>query len=134
MTMITLTKEETRIRNALNALDELRCATILLGLNKQAAIDLVITADIKREIEAIEAEFAEGIETGNARIANLEDDIKRLTMEHGASVRGARLQAVWSKPRVSWDTKALDGYAAAHAEILPFRTVGQPSVSIRSVA
>ncbi len=41
--------------------------------------------------------------------------------------------AIYSKGRMSWDGKRLDGYATAHPEILAFRSEGQPSVSIREV-
>jgi len=125
---------ETQIRDALNALDELRCAAVLVGLNKQQAIDLVLTPEIKREIEGIEAEFADNLATANERIGNLEADVKRMCVAHGATVRGARLQAVWSKPRVSWNDAALNGYALGHPELLAFRTTSGPSVSIRSIS
>jgi len=122
-----------QIRDALDALDEMRCAAVLVGLDKQQAIDLVLTAEIKREIEGIEAEFADNLATAQERIGLLEADVKRLCVAYGATVKGARLQAVWSKPRVSWDTRGLDGYATAYPEIEKFRTTGEPSVSIRSV-
>jgi len=48
-------------------------------------------------------------------------------------VKGRELEAVYVKGRISWDNKALDGYAAAHPEIGAFRKQGDPSVSIRGV-
>ncbi|MCG3145996.1 MAG: hypothetical protein HONDAALG_03775 [Gammaproteobacteria bacterium] len=51
----------------------------------------------------------------------------------GATVKGAALSAVYAKGRVSWDNKALEGYAVAHPELLAFRSEGAPSVSIRGV-
>lgn len=35
------------------------------------------------------------------------------------------------KARVYWDAKALDGYAAAHPEILDFRTEKMPGLTVR---
>ena len=52
---------------------------------------------------------------------------------HGASVKGEFLHAVWAKGRVNWNTSALEGYAAAHPEIEQFKTVGEPSISIRAI-
>lgn len=50
---------------------------------------------------------------------------------HGATVKHAGLMAVYSKPRVSWDTAKLEGYALAHPEITAARTTGKPTISIR---
>lgn len=63
----------------------------------------------------------------------MESEVKRLAAIYGESVRGAYLQAVYSKPRVVWDSKALDGYALAHPELFAFRREGEPSVSIKAV-
>lgn len=75
-------------------------------------------------------------------IRPLDEELKRLkaaivsrvkvmgeTVEHGnvkATYRGGYT-------RVTWDGKALDGFAAAHPEILTFRkeTTTSPSVSIK---
>jgi len=35
--------------------------------------------------------------------------------------------------RVSWDGKKLDGYMVAHPEITPFRKVGNPFVTIKTI-
>jgi hypothetical protein len=59
--------------------------------------------------------------------------IKADILTAGQSFKGAHLQALYVKGRVSWDTKALDGYAIAHPEIAPMRKEGDPSVSIRAV-
>lgn len=47
-------------------------------------------------------------------------------------IQGAKVKVIApKKPRVYWDSKALDGYAAAHPEILQFRTEKMPNPSIR---
>lgn len=63
----------------------------------------------------------------------LTEAVKASVIAEGESVKGERLQAVWVKGRTSWDTKALDGYSAAHPEIERFRKVGEPNVTIRTV-
>ena len=50
-----------------------------------------------------------------------------------ADLRGANLHAVYSKPRTSWDTKGIAGFAVAHPEILAFQKIGNPSVRIQAV-
>ena len=118
----------------LDALDELQQQLILLGADKQALIDQVLTPDIRRKLDEIENEFADKSQTVSAKIAELESAIKAGVIDCGATVKGKYLMAVFTKGRVSWDTKALDGYAAAHPEVAQFRKEGAPSVSIRKAA
>ena len=117
----------------LDQLAKLQAQQEYLALKKQELIDAVMTAEIKAKLAEIEAEFAPGAETVAANIATLTTEVKADVIAAGSTVKGAHLQAVFSKGRVSWDTKALDGYAAAHPEITPFRKEGEPSVSIRKV-
>ena len=66
------------------------------------------------------------------KIATLEYQIKDAVLAEGASVKGTTLTASFVKGRVSWDTRALDGYAVTHVEIVPFRKEGKPSVRIQA--
>lgn len=93
----------------------------------------VIPPEIKAQLDEIEADRTAAIASLHAGITNLETKIKIGVLEAGESVKGTYLHAVWSKGRVSWDTKALDGYAVAHPELIGFRKAGDPSVSIRKV-
>jgi len=102
-----------------------------LRLEKQAVIDTVLTPEIKEKLAEIEAEFAPKVEALSAENERLAAQIREQVLELGATVSGDFHQAIFTKGRVSWDTKALDGYAAAHPEVATFRKEGQPSVSIR---
>ena len=93
--------------------------------------DAILTTEIKAQLDEIEAERKTAMDALNGGIAGLTQEIKAEIIQHGSSIHGKFLAAIWSKGRVSWDTKALDGYAAAHPEIAPFRKEGEPSVSIR---
>ena len=103
----------------------------LLNGERQAMIDKVITPEIKAQLENIDREIDPIIEKFNARVAELADLIKAEVIAAGQTISGEHHQAVYSKPRVSWDSKGLEGYAVAHPEILVFRTEGNPSVSLR---
>lgn len=103
----------------------------VLNARKQAKIDGVLTPEIKAKLAEIEAEFAPKIEELNARNQALIDTIKGEVLLTTQTLSGQYHQAIYMKGRVSWDTKALDGYAAAHPEIAQFRKEGAPSVSIR---
>jgi len=111
---------EVEIRQRLESLDELRAQRTLLVADIQAQI-----TELTAERDMLSLDLDEAI---NA----LTKDIKDAVLTHGASVKAVHLHAVWSKPRTSWDTKALNGYAVAHPEILEFRKTGRPSVSIRA--
>mgnify|MGYP003421757813 CR=1 FL=1 len=122
---------EIEIKQKLDRLAEYQAQKDAAMLAKQELIDAVYTAEIKSRMAEIEAEFEGKTEGVNANIATLEAEIKAAVVEHGASVKGAVYHAVFSKGRVSWDTKSLDGYAAAHPELMTFRKEGDPSVSLR---
>ena len=100
-------------------------------MEKNKRIGMVITPEIKAQLENIDREIDPIIEQFNTRAAELADLIKAEVIAAGETVSGEFHQAVYSKARVSWDSKALEGYAAAHPEILAFRSVGSPSVSLR---
>ena len=123
---------EAQIKELLDRLAEYQSQRDAANIEKQALIDEVYTPEIKQRMADIEAEFAGKTETVNENIAALEAEIKQAVINHGASVKGSFFHAVFAKGRVSWDTKSLDGYAAAHPELIAFRKEGDPSVSIRT--
>lgn len=98
---------------------------------KQKLIDQVLTPEIRQRLEEIDTEFSSKAEAVDGNIAALEEEIKGDVLTHGESVRGERFQAVWSKGRVTWDSKGLSAYADSHPEILDFQKTGEPTVSIR---
>ena len=95
--------------------------------------DEAVPANVKAALAEIDEEFAPLIDTATGAYAEAESAVKAAVAEHGATVKGQFLQAVWNKPRVTWDAKALDGYAINHPELFAFRTEGKPSVSIRAM-
>lgn len=101
-----------------------------LRQKKQEAMEEAM-APVQEALDDIEADFAVFAEDLEGAIERQEAGLKAWVLAHGATVKAGRLQAVYMPGRVTWDAKALEGYAAAHPELLPFRRVGQPSVSIR---
>jgi len=122
---------EIEIKQKLDQLAEFQSERDVAMLEKQRLLDEVYSAEIKSRIAEIEAEFLGKAEAVSENIDALEAEIKQAIIAHGASVKGSVLHAIFAKGRVSWDTKSLDGYAAAHSELLMFRKVGEPSASIR---
>jgi hypothetical protein len=122
---------ESETKQLLDELAELRAQNAQLVAEKQARYEQIVTPEIKAALEALEAEFAPSFDNVSASINEKETAVKSAVLELGKTVKGAILQAVFSKGRVSWDTKALDGYAVANPDVLQFKKEGAPSVSIR---
>ncbi len=100
---------------------------------KQVLIDSVITPEIKTKIAEIEAEFAGKAEVTTAKTADLRGWIIQAVLQRKASVRGTKLQAVYSQGRVSWDTAGLDQAIRFIPAIADFKKKGKPYITIREV-
>lgn len=92
-----------------------------------------ILAKVANELKVLDNEYESKTANADSIALQLEVQIKELVVELGVSVKGRYLHAVWAHGRVKWDGKALEGYAAAHQEILKFRNEGDPSVAIKAV-
>lgn len=87
--------------------------------------------DIDAQITQLQTQRATRTADQDAAIADLENRIRKSTIARGETVHGTDLLAVYVSGRVTWDTKALDGYAVAHPEVSQFRITGEPTVQIR---
>jgi len=115
----------------LDKLADFRSQRDLIRLQESEAMDAAFPEELRQTLKDIEAEFAGRSEIVNEKIASLEKEIKAEVLEHGETIKGTHLMAVWNKGRVSWNSKALEGYAVAHPEVAAFRKEGKPSISIR---
>lgn len=124
------------ITDKLKQLKELDAHLDVIKMEKKAAIDSVVTPEIKAELNAIDAEFDETSASIAETVAVLTEEIKTLVLEDGFSTKKGNdhYGATFVKGRVFWNTNALDGYAAAHPEIDRFRKPGEPSVRINKKA
>jgi hypothetical protein len=126
--MDSLTAQD--ILSKLEELAEVRAAADVTRIDYEAKRTEILKA-VQAELDALAAEYEPLFATAEERAAALEAEIKRDVVEYGASVKGSTLHAVYARGRISWDNQGLDGYAAAHPEILTFRKEGEPSVSLR---
>lgn len=117
----------------LDKLAELKAQVDVLKFKKQELIDSVLTPEIKQQVKDIEDEFAPEFESLNQTLSSVEKKIKEDVVQAGETVKGNFLMAVFSKGRVSWDTKGLNGVLAVYPQLEQFRKQGDPSVSIRSI-
>lgn len=120
-----------QIAKDLDALAKARLERDELTDEIEAMIKAVIPPEVQERIDAIEAELSPKISAIIENVSNMESNIKERVLLEGETVKGSVLQAIYNKGRTSWDTKALDGYAKAHPELLEFRSEGKPYVSIR---
>jgi len=120
-----------QITTKLEQLRDLQNTSTFLQRSQSDAIESIIPAEIQFAIDTIEQEYAAQAAELNRAIGELKSELTPLIVAIGATVKADGIQAIYSKPRVTWDTKALDGFAAAHPEIEKFRKIGNPSVSFR---
>ena len=121
--MSLITPSKTKIAKWLDLLAETQ--------ERQAALDTLFIQLVEDDPEIQDVRTA--MVKIQQEMAEIREDIKTAVLEHGETIRGERLQAVWCKGRVSWDIKALEGYAAAHPEILSLKSEGQPTIQFRKV-
>ena len=124
--------EAAAIASRLDELAEIRAAVEVTRLDYEAKRAEILRA-VQEELAALDAEFQPLLETSAERVAALETEIKDDVARYGATVKGQHVQAVYTRGRVSWDTRGLDGYAQAHPEVQAFRKEGDPSISLRIV-
>ena len=89
-----------------------------------------IMATVQAELNALSAEYDPLFDSGRERLQALEAQAKELCIMRGQSAKVDGLAVTYVKGRTSWDTKALDGYAAAHPEIERFKSEGNPSARL----
>lgn len=112
----------------LDELANVRSRVEQIAAAKQAFIDALLAG----HADALDAYDAQASQISD-RAAELESAVKAAVTSGGKTVKGTSLQAVWAAGRVSWDAKGLEGIAVVMPEILKFKSVGAPSVSIRPV-
>lgn len=99
----------------------------------KASIEAIYTPEQLAMIEEIKAKHQAEIEPMLAELKRLEGNLKAITIAKKETQRGTMHMFSYTKPRVTWDNKGLDGYMVAHPEIKAFRKVGDPSVSVRKI-
>ncbi len=116
----------------LDELAELRAAAEITRLDYEAKKAEILKV-IQAELDALDAEYQPLLTTATERADALEAEIRADVLEAGGSVRGSQLHAVFTRGRVSWDTRGLEAYAEDHPEVQDYRRQGEPSVSLRQL-
>jgi uncharacterized protein YifE (UPF0438 family) len=114
----------------LERLQEARAA--LVPVQKEyAERRAAIMEQVQPLLEALDAEFADRLRPTREEASRLEAEAREAVLAFGASFRHAGVHAVYTRPRVTWDSRRLARYMETHPEVAEFRHVGKPSVSLR---
>jgi len=120
-------------KEILEQLTELYAQKDLLNIAKDEARDAAIPEEVEAALADIDAEFSPKLEAVAEKIEALEAEAKAAVLAEGETVKGGALQAVYTKGRVTWDGKKLEGMASLLPQLKDARKEGEPSVSIRKV-
>lgn len=92
-----------------------------------------VLKQVQAQLDALEGEYLPLLESADENAAALEAEIKNDVLLGGKTVSTDVYQAVYSKGRVNWDTAGIDKYAESHPEVLKYRKIGRPIVTLREV-
>lgn len=98
---------------------------------KEALKQSIIPKEVSDQLIAVDVEFQPRTDLLKEELEKLAELLKHKIIELGQTVKGSGYTAVFTPGRVSWDDRALAGYAASHPEIKQFRKEGGPSVTLR---
>jgi uncharacterized protein YifE (UPF0438 family) len=118
------------VAGRLERLQAARATTVAVH-EEYATRRAAIMEQVRPLLDALDAEFAEQLRTSGDEATKLEADAREAVLAYGASFRHAGVHAVYAKPRITWDTRALTKYMKDHPEVEKFRRLGKPSVSLR---
>ena len=100
--------------------------------NLQAQVKSTYDALAQRKRD-IEAEFAGKLNDVDDNIKALEAEIKAATKAAGKTVKGKFISAIYVRGRISWDNDGLNAYADQNPGVVKYRTIGEPSITLRRV-
>lgn len=97
---------------------------------RQAALEEAL-APLQMTLAALEGEYG-------AHLKLLRKDVRRAAAQaragikaYGRTVGNSKVQAVYVRGRVRWDTACMERYAVDHPEVRYFRSVNEPTVMLR---
>lgn len=90
--------------------------------------------EVQQMIKDRDAEFQPKIELLEQQLKEFHQELEKAVVACGKTVKGLRYQAVYLSPKPVWDSDKLEGYAAAHPEILQLKTMGKAGIQLRKVS
>ena len=133
----TTAQIEQEVIDALDELHGLQVAQDVARMNIADQIALVdgkinlVAGPLMQQRRALEDGLRHMQEELNLTQGGTKERLSGLVLHLGHGVKAEGGTASWVKPRITWDTKRLDGYAVVHPEIEQFRKTGKASVRVR---
>jgi len=111
-------------------LEETRAA-FLTAQREYAFRQMDITAKVRPELDALDAELLPHVKALREELARLEALLKEGVRAAGRSYQHRGFRVVYARGRVTFDNKGLQQYAITHPEVNRFRKVGEPLAYLR---
>lgn len=131
--MITITEED--LKKALDQYGNIQRKRDLLSIQKADVMKQAIPPEIQAEIEAIDEEFKnkeDALDEEDKKARKILDTIleeysKSLAFKNDdkVAVKSELNTVTFYPPEVEYDSKAIDGYALNHPELLGYRKEGK---------
>jgi len=115
---------------AAKRLEETRAA-FLAAQQEYAFRQMDVMAKVRPELDALDAEALPRVKALQEEMARLEAALKDGVRAAGKNFYHRGFRVLYSRGRVTFDSKALQEYAVTHPDLNRFRKVGQPVVSLR---
>jgi hypothetical protein len=128
----TMTKGQEKFNmELLDQLAKLNADLLELAEQRERALRAIIPEEIRYELDEVAEAWDLRMGALDVERKSLELAVRADVLGKKDTVKGATLFAFYTAGKVTWKTDGLDGYAVAHPEILAFRSVGEPFVTIR---
>ena len=124
---------DTTIHALLARLTQLHDHRTLCEQQYAAAKQLAIPPEVQAALQAVDEACLPQLTELAEAIRQAEDDVKAAVLRAGHSVKTEAYHVIVSKGRISWSDDFLQGFAAAHPEILQGRIEREPTVSLRTL-
>lgn len=93
----------------------------------------LILAYVKDELDALDVEMQPYLSASRSHAAKAAEAAKNAVLELGQTVRGESLLFVYNRGRTSWNSAKLSGMMALIPQLKEAQSVGEPTISIRSL-
>lgn len=113
------------IRKLLDELSDISNSR-LSNIDKHAGLVRKLLGDTTlKKLQRLDATRKEHNDQLDEDEKSLRKEISEAVGAYGSTVENDLFTAVYCKPKETWDHKKLDGYAAAHPEVLKLKTVAE---------
>ncbi|MBI4339229.1 MAG: hypothetical protein HY680_04680 [Chloroflexi bacterium] len=127
---VTDRPEPQSIVSKLGELEQIRTAIDVMRAEYEAKRTEVLNK-VASELDALEEQYASLFKASTEHMTGLEAEIKNDALRYGETIYSDQLCVVYSKARISWDTKGIAQYAESHPELLQYRKQGEPTAKIQ---